>query len=105
MKYIIECNDDNSFKVLSETIPHSYEKEVKDMVSFSLQYLYSVLNHDTIKISKSGKEKISNVISSFEFSSEDINDLSKLIAKMGYQMNKSMMIYDNGIPKNWVDEI
>ena len=104
-KYIIECNDDNSFDIKSYDVPNKFEVETRDMVSFSLQYLYTVLNPNGIMLSESAKEKVVYAINSFEFDKGDIEELSRLIVKIGDKMNKSMMTLDNGIPKMWDDEI
>lgn len=103
-KYIIVSNEDNSFNI-DNGGDSSIESEVKDMVSFSLQYLYTVLNHREIILSDSAKKKVINTIDSFEFDSEDVKELSRLITKIGNQMNKVMMVYDNGVPKLWEDEV
>ena len=75
------------------------------MVSFCLQYLYTVLNSSEITLSESAKQKVIDVINSFEFDKDDIKQLSLLIVKIGEKLNKSMMTYDNGIPKLWEDEV
>ena len=103
-KYIIVCNEDNSFNIENK-IDNKLEVEVKDMVSFSLQYLYTILNRDEIMLPESGKQKVIDVINSFEFDKNDVELLTKLITKIGDKMNKAMMTYDNGIPKLWEDEV
>lgn len=103
-KYIITGNDDNSFDISSEG-KIALETETKDMISFCMQYLYTVLNGENILLSESSKSKVLSVIKSFEFEDGDTKDLSRLIGKMGDKMNRSMMTYDNGIPKLWEDEI
>ena len=103
-KYIIVCNEDNSFNIENK-IDNKLEVEVKDMVSFSLQYLYTILNTDEIMLPESGKQKVIDVINSFEFDKNDVELLTKLITKIGDKMNKAMMTYDNGITKLWEDEV
>lgn len=103
-KYIIICDDDNSFKIENDE-SNKFETQVRDMLSFSLQYIYTTLNYDEILLSESAKQKVINSINSFEFDKRDIEELSMLIVKIGDKMNKSMMTYDNGIPKLWEDEI
>lgn len=101
-KYVIICDDDNSFKI---DATNEVETEVRDMLSFSLQYIYTVLNYDEILLSESAKQTVINSINSFEFDKRDIKELSLLIVRIGDKMNKSIMTYDNGIPKLWEDEI
>jgi hypothetical protein len=103
-KYIILSNEDNSFSIENggET---NIGTEVKDMFSFSLQYLYTVLNQNEIMLPESAKQRVVDSINSFEFDGEDIKELSRLITKMGDKLNKSMMTLDNGIPKMWDDEV
>ena len=103
-KYIITGNDDNSFDISSEG-KIALETETKDMISFCMQYLYTVLNGENILLSESSKSKVLSVIKSFEFEDGDSIVLSRLIGMMGDKMNRSLMIYDNGIPKLWEDEI
>jgi hypothetical protein len=103
-KYVILCNEDNSFDISNEP-GIGLEIETKDMVSFCMQYLYTVLSGDDIILSESAKEKVIYSIKSFDFNGDDIKKLLELISKMGDKMNKSMMVYDNGIPKLWEDEI
>jgi hypothetical protein len=38
-KYIIICDEDNSFKIENDGV-NKIDIEVKDIISFSLQYLY-----------------------------------------------------------------
>lgn len=104
-KYIIECNEDNSFNVVCNeiSIKDNIETETKDMLSFCLQYLYTLLNSDEMMLSKSAKEKVTSVIESFNFNPNDVKELSGLISKLGYNLNQVLMTYDNGIPKNWDD--
>jgi hypothetical protein len=104
-KYIILSNEDNSFSIENGGETNNFETETKDMVSFSLQYLYTVLNPNEIMLSESAKEKVVYAINSFEFEKGDIEELSRLIVKIGDKMNKSMMTLDNGIPKMWDDEV
>lgn len=103
-KYVIICDDDNSFKIENDA-SNKVVTEVRDMLSFSLQYIYTVLNYDEILLSESAKQTVINSINSFEFDKRDIKELSLLIVKIGDKMNKSMMTYENGIPKLWEDEI
>jgi|688.fasta_scaffold15498_2 hypothetical protein len=103
-KYSIICNEDNSFNIENDG-SNKVNTEVKDMVSFCLQYLYTVLNSSEITLSESAKQKVIDVINSFEFDKDDIKQLSLLIVKIGEKLNKSMMTYDNGIPKLWEDEV
>jgi hypothetical protein len=103
-KYIIICNEDNSFTIENGDY-NKVQTEVKDMVSFCLQYLYTILNTNEITLSESAKLKVIDVINSFEFDENDVEQLSLLITKMGYKLDKVMMTYENGIPKSWEDEI
>jgi hypothetical protein len=103
-KYIITGNDDNSFYISSEG-KIALETETKDMISFCMQYLYTVLNGENILLPESSKSKVLSVIKSFEFEDGDTKELSKLIRMMADNINKSMMTYDNGIPKLWEDEV
>lgn len=103
-KYIIVGNDDNSFDISSEG-KVALEIETKDMISFCMQYLYTVLNGENLLLSESSKGKVLSIIKSFDFEDGDVMELSRLISKMGDKMNKSMMTYDNGIPKLWEDEV
>ena len=103
-KYIIVSEEDNSFTI-ENSKEHKPEVEVKDMLSFCLQYLYTVLNYDEIMLPESAKQKVIGTINSFNFNDGDIKQLTKLITKMGITLNKQMMVYDNGIPKLWEDEV
>jgi len=103
-KYIIICDEDNSFKIENDGL-NKIDIEVKDIISFSLQYLYTVLNQTDIMLPESSKQKVIDSINSFEFDKDDVEQLLNLITKMGDKMNKSMMTYDNGIPKLWEDEV
>lgn len=105
-KYIIVCNEDNSFQIEEGVLDNKIENQVRDLTSFSLQYLYTVLNGEKeIMLSESAKQRVIDSINSFGFDKDDMRDLSRLITKIGDRMNKSMMTYDNGIPKLWEDEI
>ena len=107
-KYSIVCNEDNSFTIENGDGPMGEKNigsEVKDMISFSFQYLYTVLNQNEIILPDSAKQKVIDTINSFEFDGSDLKELSRLMAKMGDKMNKVMMTYDNGIPKLWEDEV
>jgi hypothetical protein len=103
-KYIIVCNEDNSFSI-ENSVDFKPENEVKDIISFCLQYLYTVLNQEEIMLPESAKQKVIDSVKSFQFDEIDIAELTKLITKLGSVMNKQMMVYDNGIPKLWEDEV
>ena len=110
MEYIIKCNEDNSFDVRNNALLSvggisNIKVETKNMLSFSLQYLYSVLNPDELVLTKSSKDQVIETINSFDFDPEDVRQLSKIITKLGYNLNQVMMTYDNGIPKNWGDDM
>jgi hypothetical protein len=105
-KYIIEGNEDNSFNVRNyNEFNVSISTETKDLVSFSLQYLYTVLNPDSMVLSNSAKDQVVSVIDSFDFNKDDVKLLSDLICKIGDKMNKSLMVYENDVPKNWGDVV
>jgi hypothetical protein len=101
--YKIKLDDDNSFSIVCEIIPNTIESETKDMVSFSLQYLYTVLNSDIMISSDSNKEKVKGVIDSFNFDENDIKEFTRLINKFGVKINEVMMTHENGLPKVWDD--
>lgn len=101
-KYTIICNDDNSYNIQGES--PDIVTESKDLLSFSLQYLYTILNPDEITLPASSKEKIKDTIKTFDFDKKDVKDLSDLIVKMGAKLDNRMMTYDNGVPKLWDDE-
>lgn len=102
-KYIITSNEDNSFTINGDE--KRVEVETKEMISFCLQYLYTILNPHEINLSESNKTKILDVVKSFDFDEKDMEEMSRLIVNLGYKLNKVMMTYDNGVPKEWEDDI
>ena len=67
-KYSIVCNEDNSFTIENGDGPMGEKNigsEVKDMISFSFQYLYTVLNQNEIILPDSAKQKVIDTINSF----------------------------------------
>lgn len=103
MKYTIECLDDNSFRIVCDTISkeNNVSIKTKNLLSFCMQYIYTCLNEHEILLSESAKKEVVETVKSFDFDSDDINQLSKILLRMGYNINKVMMTYNNGVPKDW----